>query len=132
MLNSIMFNLTPLKKKYINTTQEYTLSNTYGIHCISILYLIHNFTNIVLVLKKPKKILVQGYMYRNLSSRVHVWISFFIQTFDFFSPHKYMYHMTDKAGAIKSILKSNKNKIKLLVFTNINRISVHLVMWFIQ
>lgn len=74
MLNAIMFNLTPLKKKYIpvNTTQEYTLSNTYGIHCISILYLIHNFTNIVLVLKKPKKILVQGYMYRNLSSRVHV------------------------------------------------------------
>lgn len=28
--------------------------------------------------------------------------------------------MTDKAGAIKSILKPNKNKIKLLVFTNKN------------
>lgn len=41
-----------------------------------------------------------------------------IQTFDFFLLHKY--HMTDKAGAIKSILKPNKNKIKLLVFTNKN------------
>lgn len=28
--------------------------------------------------------------------------------------------MTDKAGAIKSILKPNKNKIKLSVFTNKN------------
>lgn len=40
--------------------------------------------------------------------------------------------MTDKAGAIKSILKPNKNKRKLMVFTNINSISVHLIEWFIQ
>lgn len=41
---------------------------------------------------------------------------FLYPKFDFFLPHKY--HMTDKAGAIKSILKPNK--IKLLVFTNKN------------
>lgn len=52
ILNAIMFNLSQIKEK--NTyhyKHEYTLSNTHGIHCTSILYLIHNCNNIVLVFK---------------------------------------------------------------------------------
>lgn len=40
--------------------------------------------------------------------------------------------MTDKAGAIKSILKPNKNKIKLLVFTKFNKNTLYKVAYTVK